>query len=34
MSHKHEPQSTEDSASLLVQARAKAGIAQLEFGAS
>jgi transcriptional regulator with XRE-family HTH domain len=33
MRHKHTPQSTEDSASLLVRARAKAGIAQRELAA-
>ena len=33
MSNKHAPQSTENSASLLVQARAKAGIAQRELAA-
>src|ERR1035437_6123385 len=33
MSYKHAPQSTEDPASLLVQARAKAGIAQSELAA-
>jgi transcriptional regulator with XRE-family HTH domain len=31
MSYKHAPQSTENSASLLVRARAKAGIAQREL---
>lgn len=33
MSYKHAPQSTENSASLLVRARAKAGIAQRELAA-
>ena len=33
MSNKHAPQSTENSASLLVQARAKAGITQRELAA-
>ena len=33
MSYKHDPQSTENSASLLVRARAKAGIAQRELAA-